>query len=51
MQTLKYTDEDDAGFGSPDYAPRTFKQGRQEQLDKEIAEGRKFPCFFASTEY
>lgn len=38
MNSLKFYGEDNS--------ERTF----QEELDKEIAEGQEFPCFFAGTE-
>jgi hypothetical protein len=43
MDTLQFSDEP----GAPAAAKRSFR----EQLDKLIAEGQTFPCFFASTEY
>ena len=44
MQRLIFQDEDDTTRA---VTRRSFR----EQLDKMIAEGEKFPCFFASTEF
>lgn len=44
MQKLKFMDEREDGANGP---VRTFR----EQLDRMIAAGDTFPCFFASTEF
>jgi hypothetical protein len=44
MQRLVFQDEDNT---TGEVTRRSFR----EQLDKMIAEGEKFPCFFASTEF
>jgi hypothetical protein len=45
MDNLTYTD--DSGLPEGGIIKRTFR----EQLAKMIADGCKFPCFFATTEY
>lgn len=47
MTLLKYHDEDDEGFGTPEYKPRSFFQ----ELQKRIKSGASFPQYFASTEF
>jgi hypothetical protein len=45
MDSLIFTDDSDLPEGQ--IVKRTFR----EQLAQMIADGQKFPCFFASTEY
>lgn len=47
MRRIKFQNTDDEDFGKPNYKPRSFRQ----ELDRQIAEGRTFPKFFATSDF